>query len=126
MHARITAYKGYLVCELLAEQSVDGEVTTSLDNPGCFGQVVHDTAQHLGVSQEALALLQQVQRGTDDLGDVDWFRTSDGKASFGWIGGPYALKKPEDCEGSSSYEVLEHVVVANEVPEGAMEAVDNM
>ena len=124
MHAKITAYKGIIVCELIATASVDGQVTTSLDNPGCLGQVIHDTATNLGVSAEALELLRGLPRGHDDLGDIDWFRTNDGKASFGWLGGPYAIKDPKACETSSSYEVLAHVVIPNEVPQGAKDAID--
>lgn len=124
MHAHITAYKGKIVCQLLANASVAGEVTTSLDNPGVLGQMIHDTAKNLGVSAEALALLNGLPPGHDDLGDVDWFRTSDGKASFGWLGGPYSIKDPNSCETSSSYKVLEHVVIPNDVPEGAKEAID--
>lgn len=124
MHAHITAYKGIIVCELLATASIKGEVTTSLDNSGVFGQVIHDTAKNLGVSAEALALLKSLPRGRDSLGDIDWFRTNDGRASFGWIGGPYAIKDPKQCEGSRQYEVLAHVVIPNDVPEGAKEAID--
>lgn len=124
LQAHITAYKGLLVCELLAEKSMDGIVTTSLDNPGCIGQVIHNTAENLGVSDEALALLKTIEPGNDDLGDIDWFATSDGKASFGWLGGPYAIKKPSNCEGSSSYEVLTCVSIPNDVPEGAKQFID--
>lgn len=123
MHARITAYKGIIVCELLATASIKGEVTTSLDNAGVFGQVIHDTAKNLGVSAEALVLLKGLPRGRDSLGDIDWFRTGE-KAAFGWIGGPYAIKDPKDCETSRQYEVLAHVVILNDVPDGAKEAID--
>ena len=125
LQAHITAYKGLIVCELLAEKSIDGAVTTSLDNPGCIGQVIHNTAENLGVSEEALALLKAVKRGHDDLGDIDWFDTSDGKASFGWLGGPYAIKDPVRCEGSSSYKISNFVTIPNDVPEGAKNAIDN-
>lgn len=124
LHAKITAYKKLLVIELIAERSIEGEVTTTRDRDGLLGQSIHNTAQHLGVSAEALELLKCVQRGGDDIGDVDWFRTSDGKATFGWLGGPYAIYNPASSEGSSSYEVLEHVVIPNDVPEGAMQAID--
>lgn len=125
MHAHITAYKGKIVCELLATKSIDGEVTTSLDKPGNFGQIIHDTAKHLGVSAEALALLNTMRAGHDSLGDVDWFVTGDDKASFGWIGGPYNILDPKECEPSRDYKVLDHVVIPNDVPEGAKSAIDD-
>lgn len=124
MHAHVTAYKNLLVIELLATASIPNEVTTSLDNPSCIGQVIHDTAKNLGVSAEALELLKQVKRSNDDMGDVDWFSTSDGKASFGWLGGRYAIKSPTEIDGSSSYGIFDFVTIPNDVPAGAINAID--
>jgi len=125
MHAHITAYKGKIVCELLADKSIEGEVTTSLDRPGNFGQIIHDTAKHLGVSAEAMALLKTIRPGHDSLGDIDWFGTSDGAASFGWIGGPYNIVDPKKCDASRDYKILGYVEIPNDVPEGAKAAIDS-
>lgn len=124
MHARITAYKGHLVVELLARASIKDEVTTSLDRPGSFGQVVHDTARNLGVSADALALLKTLQPSGDAVSDVTWFRTDDGKASFGWLGGVNRLMDPQETESARGFALLEHVVIANDVPEGAKDYLD--
>lgn len=124
MHARITAYKGQLVLELLAAQSIPNEVATSLDSPGNLGQVIMNTAQNLGVSAEALALMKGLKRGHDDLGDIDWFTSQGAGDCFGWLGGPYAIKNPQQVETSSSWKMGAHVVIDNVVPEGAREFID--
>ena len=126
LHAKVTAHKGILVLELLAEKSIENEVVTTLDTPSTIGQVIMDTGAHLGVSAEALELLKGIKRGHDDLGDVDWFSASDGEAVFGWLGGPKRLCNPTKIEGSSSYSAsLPHVLIPNDVPEGARECIDN-
>lgn len=46
---------------------------------------------HLDVSKEALWLLKTIKPGHNDLGEVDWFATSDGNHAFGWMGRPYNI-----------------------------------
>ena len=126
LHAKVTAHKGNLVLELLAEKSIENQVITTLDTPFTIGQVIMDTGTHLGISAEALELLNGIKRDNDDFGDVDWFRTSDGKACFGWLGGPKRLCDPSRIEGSSSYESnLPHIQIPNDVPDGARQCIDD-
>lgn len=125
MHAKIKAYKGYLVCELLAEKSIDGEVASSIDNPGNFGQVIMDSGKHVGISPEAYELLKTIRPGRDAIGDVDWFGSSDGKAAFCWIGPPRQLIKASVAVGSRDYRTnYPYVEIENDVPEQAIEAID--
>ncbi len=124
MHARVTAYKNLLVLELLATRSIDNEVATSLDRPGNIGQVIMNTEKNLGVSAEALALMKGLQRGRDDLGDIDWFASKGAGDCFGWIGGPYSIKDPSSVETSRSWKLGAHVVIDNDVPQGAREFID--
>jgi hypothetical protein len=124
MHAEITAYKGRIVIELKAKKSIPGEVLTSLDTPRLAGQVVNDTARNLGVSKEALDLLKSVRKGDCAAGDVDWARTEEGKAVFGWKGGRCAIFSPETCESSRRFKVGGYVTIPNNVPEGARQQLD--
>ncbi|AXQ70017.1 hypothetical protein HOU03_gp251 [Caulobacter phage CcrSC] len=126
MHAKITAYKGLLVIEMTTLESIVGEVTCSLDTPGTFGQVINDTAKHLGISEEGIALMKAFKTNRSSLGDIDWFATGEGKHAFGWIGGPFALKDPTTDEGSRDYRVFDgaYVSIPNDVPQGAREAID--
>lgn len=127
MHARVTAYKGHLVIELLTTKSIPGETAVSMDNPQRFGQVIMNTEKNLGVSQEAIEVMKTLKRGRDSLGAVDWFATStaDGPAhAFSWIGGQYAIVNPEDTETSRQWEMGKYVTIPNDVPQGAIDAID--
>lgn len=124
MHAKITEYKGHLVCELIASASIKGEVRTSIDTKGVIGQVIMNTEKNLGVSPEALELMKNVKIGHDDLGDIDWFETTIG-GTFSWLGGPYAIKLPGDIETTRDFKILKHVVIPNDTPQGAKDTIDN-
>lgn len=124
MHAEVTAYRGRLVIELKTKKSIPGEVVTSLDTPRCAGQVICNTKKNLGISQEAFALLKEVRRGDEGAGDLDWSRTGDGQAVFGWKGGRCAIFTPQSCQGSKKFKVGGYVVIPNEVPEGARKQLD--
>ena len=124
MHAKITEYKGHLVCELVADASIEDEVVTSIDTPGVIGQVIMNTEKNLGVSAEALKLMAEVKIGHDDLGDIDWFESVKGD-TFGWLGGPYSIKLPGDIETARDFKTLKHVVIPNDAPQGAKDAIDN-
>lgn len=129
IHANVTAYKGKLVIQLLTMVSIDNETAVSMDVPGRFGQVIMNTKEHLGVSEEALELLKTVKRGHDGLGDgLDWFKTEvAGQApahAFSWLGGPYAIVDPTTQSGSRDYVVGEYQTIPNDVPQGAKDAID--
>ena len=70
---------------------------------------------------------KQFDRASALFGHVSMqYSTSDGKAAFGWLGGPKRLCNPTEIEGSSSYSAsLPHVLIPNDVPEGARECIDN-
>lgn len=123
LYAKVYAYKGLLVLELCATESNDN-VATSIDNPDSFGQVIMDTQKHLGVSPEALALLKPLSRGRDSLGDLDWFTDSTGRDVFAWIGGPYHIVSPAECETTRDWDIRSHVVIENTVPQGAKDHID--
>jgi hypothetical protein len=126
MHAEITAYKGRIVIELKVKKSIPGEVLTSQDTPRVAGQVVSDTARHLGVSAEALCLLKAVRRNSADAGELDWSKTPEGKAVFGWKGGRCAIFNPEACAGSRKFKVYGYLTIPNNVPDGARKQLDKL
>lgn len=125
IHAAVTAYKGILAIKLLTDHSIEGQVTTSLDTPNTFGQVIHNTQEHLGVSAEALVLLKAIKKGTGSLGKIMWFNTTDGKQSFGWIGQGACLIDPFNCLADRDYLVTDnYVLIENEVEEGDKLVID--
>jgi hypothetical protein len=115
MHAIITAYRQHLVFQLLATQSVPREVKTSLDNDGCLGQTVFDSARNLGVSREAAELLKKVRAGKDPIGDIFWKAQESGRHTFAWRGGPLVAMSPDVCKGSDSFRVRAYALVSNDV-----------
>ncbi|MFJ4289526.1 hypothetical protein ACIP1U_06990 [Cupriavidus sp. NPDC089707] len=123
MHqARITAHKGILVVELVPDQANgDGTSPSKLRN---LATVIHDTGRHLGVSEEALALLKLVKRGLDRIGDFAWFSSDDGKDHFAWLGGPKRLVNPASVAAARDYAILAHRVIPNHVPDGAKVAIE--
>lgn len=77
-----------LVFEALSDEIIEGKIYPSGGNR--IGVVIIDTKNNLEVTEEAFPFLKNLFENavTDggDLGDIDWFRTDDGKFCFGWIG----------------------------------------
>ena len=121
--AKVTTYKGKIVIELIAKASIPEKCHLSIDNPSCIGQVIMDTKNNLGISPEAFELLKGMRKGHDGLGDIDWFRSGD-VHTFGWLGGPYAIKDPATLETSRDWVIGDYVEIPNDVPEGAKNAID--
>ena len=125
LKVKATEYKGILVFETLRPEEGQTEDFVPAGD-GRIGCVLVDSTK-LGVSPEAMELLKQVRRSGDDLGDPDVFKSGN-KVVFGWLGGVFAIKHPDHCEGSSTYDanLLERVcqTIENEPPQGAKEAID--
>lgn len=127
-HANVTAYRGILAVEWLTETS-DDTIVTPYDKPGLLGFVAMDT-NHIAVSDEAYEILKhKIRKGTDGIGDIDIFRTNDGKYAFGTFGGKYKLIDPAnpDTTGSRSYQCPprdQFQLIPNDMPEEAREVID--
>lgn len=132
-YARVTAYQGFLICEMLTSDDIEEEV--AVVGPGRLGNVVMRTAANLAMSVEAIELFRTIKRGRDCIGDVNWFRTQDGKGSaFSWWGGFKELFKADQataCRDSLTFYSTDQlkqmcVVIPNDVPEGAMHAIHQL
>ncbi len=124
IYTKLTAYKGTLVVEHQVTES-DDIVVTPYDRPGNMGYVVKDVS-YVGVSQEAYDFLKSLPKGSDSLGEVDMFRTSDGQHCLAILGGACVLIG-KDAETSRDYDVpplSAFQLIENEVPEGAIHAID--
>lgn len=124
MHARVSAYRNRLVVELLITQSIIGEAKTSLDHPGAEGQTILNSKLHLGVSSEALAMLQKVVPGTEPVGDVFWKQSANGNSIFAWRGGPIAAFHPRLAKGASTFGVGDFFLVPNDPSDKARAVVE--
>lgn len=104
-------------------------------NPDAEGIVAHPGNGSLGVvteadkvqfSAEAVEALKRIRKSHDDLGDVDIFQAGD-KVILGWLGGYKRAFKPEEVEGSSSYDAsLIKATEGVEVPQEFKDFVDSL
>lgn len=125
IRAKVTAYKGILAIECTEKESTPGETHLSIDQSGVIGQVIMNTKETLGVSPEALEVLKTIPKGRDSIGDVDWWEVNDGTYAFGWLGGMCRLLEPEGAVTSRQYKQGDYVEIPNDVPEGAITAIDS-
>lgn len=126
MLAKITTYRGILVFQLLAQKSIPGEVSTSLDTSDLQGQIVNNTGKNLGVSPEAVLLLESIPQGYDQAADFDWLPGGSQGACLTWFGAPLSLKDPSKVRTSSTWKIREHVRVANDVAPHICNAIDRL
>lgn len=124
IHAKITAYKGIIVCDCIAEKSIPDECHLSIDNTGVIGQVFMDTKNNVGISLEALELIKTIPKGHDSLGDFDWFKAGDDKYALGWLGGPKRIMFPLESETSRQFTLGDFVEIPNDSDGAAMAAID--
>jgi hypothetical protein len=127
--AKVVAYKGYLIFTCLADKSEENVCTLSVDNPDNIGQAIHNTKYHLGISKQAVRLLEQVKRSGDDLGEIDFWKCTDNTWNFSWLGGIKRIVNPndEECTGSNNYQVpnsSEYISIKNEIPKEAKEVIN--
>lgn len=126
IYAEVTAYNDILVIEYKTEDSND-IVTSPYDKPGNLGYVIGDTG-HVGISEEAYALLSLIKRSGNAIGNIDIFKLNKGGYAFSTLGGMCSLIDPKMAEGSSTFVVPPlscFQVIENNVPEGAKEAIDS-
>ena len=90
---------------------------------GRFGCALLDSAQYLGVSPEALALLSAIPIGPSTIGDVDWFLSGE-KHVFGWMGNPRKLVQAATARFARGSVIGPHAVISNELSAEVQAEVD--
>ena len=118
LRVQITAYKGNYVIETLNPKSKD-DVFYPVGGSR-IGSVLIDTEKYLGISKEAMKLLQTLTKVGDDIGDVDSFQDDTGKYVFAWLGDLNSVRDTT-AVGSRTFNAwaIPHVVIPNKVPEWA-------
>lgn len=120
---RVFCHKGIIGIE--SDFKSDGLINNP-SKPGQLGFVMD--ASKIEISKEALKLLKTISKSGDDIGDIDVFKTNDGKIIFGWLGGPLALKDPTEISGSNTYnaDLLDKVVkiTKNDPPQQFIDVVN--
>ncbi len=95
-----------------------------------LGCVVGPTETELGVSQEALDLMEHIQRNRDAVGDISWWETSDGKHAFAWWGSIHRIINPDTAEADRDWNLKPSIVksctiIPNDVPDEAKAVLDS-
>jgi len=124
LKVQLTVYKDILCIETLnPEEKMEDFVPAGDGRIGC---VLIGTENRLGISEEAMEWLKKVPTSHDDIGDVDAWKTNDGRQCFSWLGGVLSIKG-EGCTGSSKYNVndIPHIQIPNDAPEGVKQAIDD-
>ena len=100
IRTQVFAYKGIVGIKS------DVNAVGVLNKPAEVGQLgfVCDAA-FVDISPEAIEILKKIPKSGDCIGDVDVWKTNDGKVIFGWLGGPLKMVDPkDDISGSRSYD----------------------
>lgn len=106
MFIRIVEYKGGLVIE--ADDGVVNEDWTPRAG-GLIGCMVANASKHVGVSDEALAILTSIKPCIDAIGDIMAWRDN-----FGWLGGiKYYCKNPAGLEGQRGFTLGKYNKIEN-------------
>jgi hypothetical protein len=124
LKVRVVAYEGKLVFIPNEPEKGIGDSWWPVDQKGKLGSVL-GSSKRLGVSQEALALMRTIKLNRDAIGDIDWWKCDDGEKAFSWFGVLYRVMDPADSEAARGFQVYESecVIIPNEVPPEAVEAV---
>jgi hypothetical protein len=132
MILEITEYKNHLVFSWdidSLKKRVDAGIYKDddvlLPHKGIIGTQVYNTSKNLGISPEALRLIETKKNSKvgSDLTNIDF---SD-ENYVGFLGGPTNMARPIEWWENASYGYTRptHVVIANNVPDGAIQAIEN-
>lgn len=91
-----------------------------------LGCVLGDSKTQLGVSEEAIKLMEKVRRNHDAVGDLGWWKCHDGTFAFSWWGPIYRIVDPGRAEGDRDFRVHEgqYIRIVNQVPMAAKKVID--
>jgi len=120
IRVKVTAYEGNIIIETLKPDEDDHFAPVGGTR---FGSVLMDTKNILGMSKEAVELLKTIPRGTDCIGDVSTWKTTNGNCCFSWFGHLNRIVSIKDCVSDRDGIInVEHVTIENEPPKEAIEA----
>jgi len=83
--------EGKILCEALTYEYILKEIRPTSVEDGTIGTVVMNTKQTLGITKDAIPIIEQIFKEAlcdgGSLGDIDWFEsTGNGNWNFSWIG----------------------------------------
>lgn len=84
LKVKIVEYKGEIIIETLKPEKDDNFIPAT--EPGKVGSVIINTEKYLGISDKAWKIIKGFKKSGDCIGEVDAWKTNDGKSCFGWLG----------------------------------------
>lgn len=122
MKVKVTEYKGHVVVETLKPEADEDFIPVT--EPGKIGSVLINTGKHLGISKEALAIMKGYKVSMDDIGEVDAWKTDDGKDCFAWLG---PLDRPFSAQSELSrngWADIDYIDIPNETSQWIRKEMD--
>lgn len=114
LYAVVVACNGWLICRSLREEDQNPQVNPETGETESTGYTFRDTANTLGVSPEALEIMQGFDRNNEDVGDLNWSVDANGEQVFSWIGTPISAFDPASFVAPRTFEILDYVNVVND------------
>lgn len=118
LKVKVYAYKDYIIAETVDPEKRDGDFVPAGDgNIGC----VLMNLDRLGVSEEARALLKNIKRGSDGIGDFTWDTNS-----FSWVGGMTKIQHFSKAISSRHHKLTTAVTIENAPSQESINEVENL
>lgn len=128
---RVVAYKG---CLVIVPKDPEKDITnkgprlwwpTGGTQRNILGCVIGNSKEMLGVSAEAIEVMRKIQCGHDAIGDIDWWKCTDGTYAFSWWGSIHRIIKPP-AMAVRGFRVQEgqYNKIVNQVPTAAKKVID--
>ncbi len=127
LKVRVVAYNNKLIFIPNKPYENIGDGWYPVNDKGNIGSVISNTPKNLGISEEALELMQKVKRGSDGIGDIDWFKTNKHEYVFSWIGGLYRILDPSDSVTARGFSIYrnECQIIENSLNNKIIDSVNN-
>jgi hypothetical protein len=92
-----------------------------------LGSVILNSKQHLQVSQKALDLMSKIRRSNDDIGDIGWWKCTNGNFAFSWLGAIYRIIDPKTAEGDRNFAIHQDActIIPNRIPQEVIDGFNN-
>jgi hypothetical protein len=130
---RVVAYKGRIV---IVPKDPAKDITnkgprmwwpTGGPNGNILGCVLGNSQTMLGLSKEAIELMERVRRNHDAVGDLGWWKCNDGTYAFSWWGSIHRIVNPDTSEGDRDFRIHEgqYIKIVNQVPAAAKKVIDS-
>lgn len=105
LKVKIFAYNNFLIFDTYKPYEDIGNDWYPVNDKGHIGSTIDFTEKNLGVSLEALKLMEKIKRCSDSIGDISW-SISNGRHVLSWIGSLYRIMDVNDSVAARDFRIL--------------------